>query len=427
MLLIRGFLWTLVGAMTLQGWLHADEYGSRAGMFGGVALSVAVWGERLGDGAWSWLLWQPRRVLLPRALVMAALEETARRPRIGVAAASEPLRTALRAAEAAEERMREAEARWIVRHGALLAGLATEGRAVWEAAVAAAAATEPCRFPMLDSVGCAARQELAAAAAAWRAILAMEGLPDGARSWLRAVGGRPAGAQAFYDRLQELHDLEWPTDSRVAALVATIPATAAAVINGNWERRTAASLLEGDLWAAAIRHVRAREWRLRGALAASGAGELWTAHERALNASLRLTGGGAATTVRDWFGEMAAYAWWLGDGVPTIVQRCAGQEGGDCVRIGPTEIAALSAQFSERARIVEDGVRRLFIGMWNALPAVGLVFIVELMVLACGGGGGAQWWRRRRWVEERPRPRPRRRAAVLRAPPAGLKNRVMDG
>lgn len=407
--------------MTLQGWLHADEYGSRAGMFGGVALSVAVWGERLGDGAWSWLLWQPRRVLLPRALVLAALEETARRPR---AAASEPLRTALRTAEAAEERMHEAEARWIVRHGALLAGLATEGRAVWEH-WDAAAKVELCRFPVLDSVGCAARQELvekaAVAAAAWRTVLAMEELADGARGWLRAVGGRPAGAQAFYERLQELHNLEWPADSRVVALIATIPATAAAVINGSWEQRAAASLLEGDLWAAIIRHVRAREWRLRGVLAASGAGDLWTAHERALNVSLRLTGGAGgakASSVREWFSEMAAYAWWLGDGVPAIVQRCAGQEGGDCTRIGPTEIAALSAQFNERARIVEDWVRRLFIGMWNALPAVGLVFVVELVV-------GAQW-RWRRWDERRPRPRPLRRAAVLRAPPAGLKNRLRD-
>ena len=395
--------------MTLQGWLHADEYGSRAGMFGGVALSVAVWGERLSDGAWSWLLWQPRRVLLPRALVMAALEETARRPRAAAAVASEPLRKALRAAEAAEERMREAEAHWIVRHGSLLAGLATEGRAVWDV-TAAGAAAEPCRFPVLDSVGCAARQERAAAAAAWRAILAMEELVDGTRGWLRAVGGKPAGAQAFYELLEQLHDLEWPTDSRVAALMATIPTTAVAVINGSWEQRTAASLLEGDLWAATIRHVRAREWRLRGALAASGAGELWSAHERALNASLRLTK--EETTVRDWFSEMAVYAWWLGDGVPTIVQRCVRQDNGDCLRIGPTEIAALSAQFGERVRIVEDGVRRLFIGMWNALPAVGLVFIVELIILACGGG--AQWWRRRRWVEER---LPRRRLDDLRAPP----------
>ena len=38
----------------------------------------------------------------------------------------------------------------------------------------------------------------------------------------------------------------------------------------------------------------------------------------------------------------------------------------------------------EQSRIVADWTRRLFIGMWNALPAVGLLFVVETVVLVLG-------------------------------------------
>jgi hypothetical protein len=70
---------------------------------------------------------------------------------------------------------------------------------------------------------------------------------------------------------------------------------------------------------------------------AAGVKDLMNAHERVFNATLRVVP--AATTadmqrVHDWFGEMAGYAWWLGDDIPAIVRRCVGQEGGDCIRIG---------------------------------------------------------------------------------------------
>jgi len=85
--------------------------------------------------------------------------------------------------------------------------------------------------------------------------------------------------------------------------------------------------------------------------------------------------------VEDWFGEMASYAWWLPDEVAGIIRRCIGQEGGDCSRIGPTEIQTLMVQYVERNRILEDWTRRLFIGMWNAMPIIGILFILEIIVL----------------------------------------------
>jgi hypothetical protein len=81
---------------------------------------------------------------------------------------------------------------------------------------------------------------------------------------------------------------------------------------------------------------------------------------------------------------MASYAWWPSDDMPTIVRRCLAQEGGDCVRIGPTEVNALASTLDEQSRIVADWTRRLFIGMWNALPGIALLFVVEFVVLLVG-------------------------------------------
>ena len=85
--------------------------------------------------------------------------------------------------------------------------------------------------------------------------------------------------------------------------------------------------------------------------------------------------------VQDWFGEMTGYAWWVPDSVPSMVRRCVGQEAGDCTRIGPTEIVALTAKFAERERIVGNWVRRIYIGMWNAMPVIGILFVLELVLL----------------------------------------------
>jgi len=125
-----------------------------------------------------------------------------------------------------------------------------------------------------------------------------------------------------------------------------------------------------------------RESRVRRLMISAGVQELFTVHERIMNASLVITSNAAEVRlIQDWFGEMSGYAWWLPEDIPTLVRRCIGQEAGDCSRIGPTEIVALSSQIAERSRIVEDWIRRIFIGMWNGLPAIGLLFAVELVIL----------------------------------------------
>jgi hypothetical protein len=41
----------------------------------------------------------------------------------------------------------------------------------------------------------------------------------------------------------------------------------------------------------------------------------------------------------------------------------------------------LYTNWAERERIVDDWSRRIFIGMWNGLPAIGLLFVLEIVVL----------------------------------------------
>jgi hypothetical protein len=114
-----------------------------------------------------------------------------------------------------------------------------------------------------------------------------------------------------------------------------------------------------------------------------GVDMLFAAYDRVRNASLRsvIKEETDAATVRAWFDEMAAYAWWLGDDIPGHVRRCVRQTHGVCTRIGPTEIAAMSDRVGRREQIVRDVVRRLTLGMWSALPGVGLVMLFEFVLL----------------------------------------------
>jgi hypothetical protein len=413
MLLIRVFLWGLVVAMTLQGFLHADEYGTAATLFGGMALTMTAWGERLGEGARS-LFWRdPKFVALPRALVVAALRETARHPGLH---SLPPLRAALAEHEAAAAVFREAEVAWQLAHGDLIGGVLTEGRGVWasarsdrEAAEAKVAAAEKgiCRIPRMDPAGCAAAAASVAAAQAalavteerhyaWERVLRMTSFGDDAGpdtlGWRTAIGIGEV-TEVILDlreALETLHDVRSPTDRRVRELLRMADSVSVGEAENEtgsrWISRLTTSLLRGEIWAACLRHVRRRETRVRELMAATGVQELFNVQDRVQNASLRVAASAAERDlVTSWFGEMASYAWWPSDDMPTIVRRCLAQEGGDCVRIGPTEVNALASTLDEQSRIVADWTRRLFIGMWNALPAVGLLFVVEFVVLLVGG------------------------------------------
>jgi hypothetical protein len=400
---IRVFLWGLTAAMTLQGFLHADEYGSAPSMIGGVSLTMSVWQESLWAGMKKMVSSAPAFVPLPRALVTAALQETARHPALGTLP---QLKQVLAAHRRTWMAFREAEVAWMLRHADLVGAVTAERQDLWgnwsvardEVVAAIAIVQKDQCWSVQRSMGCAAKKmkleklegeaaRLRAATDAWDRILAMDG-SVGIMEWWGAIavnGSWPELAgqiDEFHARLRGFHDIDVPKNRRIQELFMF-----AATLSGDppdpMLRRLVESLLARDLWTACLDHVRRREGRIQELMVAAGVKDMFNAHERVLNASLRVDPK-HRDLIQDWFGEMLGYAWWLGDDVPAVVRRCVAQEAGDCRRIGPTEIVSLSDQFNERSRIVEDWSRRLFIGMWNALPAVTVLFVVEVIVLCVG-------------------------------------------
>lgn len=402
---IRVFLWVLVGAMTLQGILQADEYGSAPSMMGGVGLTMSVWRESLWDGAKNIFGATSSYVPLPRALVVAALAETARHPGIETLP---QLKQVLSTHRRTWKIFRDMEVEWMLTHTNLIGALVSERRDLWagwhSAATAAAEAVEISKAEQcwVQLAGACAQKKMATAqlesearrlnhiASLWDRILAMDPTVS-VVEWWNVTYGRSdllAGIEDFHRRLSLLHDIDTPTNSRVKALKME-----AALIAGNLglHDTTLEMLVEGilmrDLWNACLSHIRAREGRIQELMIAAGVQDMFNAYERVMNASLRVVQSQESRdTVQNWFGEMLGYAWWLGDDIPGIVRRCVAHDAGDCLRIGPTEIVTLSDQMSERSRILEDWIRRLFIGMWNALPALFVLFVVEMIMICLPRG-----------------------------------------
>jgi hypothetical protein len=441
MFYIRLFLWGLVAAMTLQGWLHADEYGTAATLVGGVTMTMSVWSESFIASMKGFLSSGPKVIGLPRALVSAALQESGRHPIIKTLPR---LKITLEGHQKVWNAFRDAHVSWSLSHMDLIGGLHTEAAELWNfwpsqqnATAVLLNATRKSRCLMRSSTrSCTAIEDTIqslslrlekenAAEKAWASVL---GFHD-STSWQKAetwwlatqesigsveyndhietaitllspgqvavVESRAASFALFQTALRALHNVTEVTDERIELMLRSIQ-TMPAPLNP-WIHRLLASLLEGDVWAAAMEHVRARESRVRELMIAAGVQELWATHERILAASLKAIGGNHKLA-EDWFGEMASYAWWLPDEVPGIVRRCIGQEGGDCSRLGPTEIQALLVQHREQIRILEDWTRRIFIGMWNAMPVIGLLFALELIVLILPQKRVLHVW------EERPQP-----------------------
>jgi hypothetical protein len=291
-------------------------------------------------------------------------------------------------------------------HAELVGGFVSEpeGLEVWDGWVSKAnesanllanAKSKVCSVRLMQEAACTAidqevaRLEVVATADAkgrdaWNSIVRMESDWSVASWWTAtqsATQSTPLNLTLFEAKLGLLHDVSDPWDNRLESLKELARDIAEEASTNRWLTRITASLLVGEMWDSCLQHVRRREFRVRDMMVRAGVQELWTAHERALNASVK----GLSTTdtkvVQDWFGEMMGYAWWLGDDLLPLVRRCLNQQHGDCIRVGPTEITALSAQLMERSKIVEDWVRRIFIGMWNGLPAVALVFLVELLIV----------------------------------------------
>ena len=423
MFYIRLFLWGLVAAMTLQGWLHADEYGTAATLVGGVTMTMSVWSESFVASMKGFLSSGPKFVGLPRVLVAAALQESARHPIIKTLPR---LKTTLEAHQKVWNAFRDVHVTWSLNHMDLIGGLQTEAAYLWaflpdqrHSTEVALNATLASRCLMRSSTrACTAIEENIRALTvrlekekeaekAWAAVLGFHDSTSWrkAESWWLATqeNGLPAtdtgqiavmtdgqvavisiadSFTSFQEALRTLHNVTDIADERILALLASIRSMPASL--NPWIHRLLVSLLEGDVWAAAMEHVRARESRVRELMIAAGVQELWAVHERILTSSLKTLGEShkeARKLAEDWFGEIASYAWWLPDEVPGLVRRCIGQEGGDCSRIGPTEIQALLVQHREQSRILEDWTRRIFIGMWNAMPVIGLLFALELIVL----------------------------------------------
>ena len=406
MQLVRAFLWALAGTMVLHGYLHADEYGTTASIFGGLALTMAVWRERIGgffvsDAA-------AIRIPIPRALVQSALQETARHPDIHTVPL---LQQTLEGHQATWRTFRDAEFEWMLRHTNLVGALQAEpeARILWTAwstnAEAASARLAKARAgvcslvsALLTPASCQMFQArvtvaerkaatIRSARRAWDNVLHLRESVVEVGAWWNATqqGAPPLNLTEFQMQLSRLYDVQVRSDVRIGAALHNARHTARYATENPWLQRLLESLLTGQLWDACLQHVRAREQRVRDIMVSVGVQELYHRFDQVLNASLRATNTEEeAALVRDWFTEMGAYAWWMTEDMPTTVRRCLRHEGGECMRIGSTEIAALTAQLNERARILKDGTRRLLLGLWNALPAVGMLFLLEIAVFVAG-------------------------------------------
>jgi hypothetical protein len=395
--LIRGFLWTLVAVMTIQGYLQADEYGSAISMIGGVGLTMSVWQEK----AASWFATKPVFVPLPRVIVEAALKETTLHPGIQMVP---KLQVTLRGQQRIWDLFREEEIAWLLRHADLVGAVQSDpdARTLWtvwhdrlnrsEMALQRVQG-RVCRVRALNPTVCnrvdtdvtfyeRERRAATAAVAAWRDVLYI-GRYYSAEEWTVATSAaatqKPVSFASIRNALARLHDIEQPTDPRLIEILRRIQE----IQSGNvWRQRLLVSLLTGEAWAACLEHVRLREGRTRELMMVAGVQDMMNAHERILNASLRVVRtNDDRGKIHDWFGEISGYAWFLPDSIPSLVRRCVGQETGDCRRIGPTEIVTLTEREVNRSQIAGDWPRRLFIGMWNAMPVVGILFLLEVIML----------------------------------------------
>ena len=401
--LIRGFLWTLVGIMTLQGIYHADEYGVATTMIGGIGLTLSVWRESMAAGAQSLWSSQPKFIPLPRVIVQAALKETALHPGIQVVP---KLQQKLKVHQRTWDLFRDKEVQWLLQHADLIGGVLSDPEArelwvTWDRALNRSetllANVKPhvCKMRILNPELCDTTALLAEkyerdsriikeVVHQWDKILNLNRGGSSVQEWWVSMYGPTSEFDQFEDGIARLHDIVNPADPRVTDLMDLVQNITAllAADKSEWLQRLLHSLLVGELWSGCLDHVRLREGRVRELMVIAGIQDMINAQERILNASLRVVSSiEEKRTVHDWFGEMSGYAWFPPDELPSLVRRCIGQDAGDCTRIGPTEIVTLTAKVAEREKIIGDWIRRIFIGLWNAMPVVGLLFLLELVIL----------------------------------------------
>ena len=386
---IRVFLWTLVGALFIQGFLHAETYGSAPTMLGGMGLTMSIWKENL--------VGMIKDVAsIPKAFVEAALKETARHPNT---LQIPQIQRRMGVIQRTMTEFRGHEMTWYVAYADLIGGLQVEaeGIALWSHTIESARnvsdalkeaqqnQTRNCGL-WTTSACIHARQSIqtlnvtSSAALIWRDILSFRHVS--AEDWWWSSGGNTSFLQPFYRSLKTLHNVTGPSDPRLKAIQAQVPRLTEGL--PPWKTALFRILLEGDIWHTCVEFVKSQDIRLHHILIMSGYQELQNRHARVLNASVYMLTDKEAKTVQAWFDEAASWSWWLSDDIVHIVKRCVGQTHGDCALIGPTEIAALMTRMAEGRRIAEDWSRRILIGLWNGMPAVFLVFILDMLVLLVG-------------------------------------------
>lgn len=368
-------------------------------------MTMAIMKESLSASTRSIFSSTPAFIPLPRVIVQAALKETALHPGIQMVP---KLQQTLKLHQRTWDLFREEEVSWMLRHADLIGGILSDpdARQLWtiwhqtlnysqsalnlsRSVVCRVRAMNPtaCDAKAADIMRLEAKVRIARDAVdRWNEILYLQRGVSSRAWWLTIypMSNSSYHFDQFATLVARLHDIDKPTDGRLKNLTVIINETTRRLAYGQslWLHRLLDSLLVGEIWAGCLEHIRLREGRVRDIMMLAGIQDMYNAHERVLNASLRVVSKDAEKRlVQDWFGEMSGYAWWLSDELPSLVRRCVGQEAGDCTRIGPTEIVTLSAKIAERERIISSWTRRIYIGMWNAMPVIAILFVLELLVL----------------------------------------------
>jgi hypothetical protein len=380
---IRIFLWLLTSALVLHAFIHADDYGINT-VFGGLTLSLSILTEQMSESARSLWTGQHSYVGIPRALVKAALRETALH---GDTVSTMKLQDEIGRQHGFLAEFHGEHITWLLSHGRILDAMAANPvvaesrRADMKALHSAVAVAEAGKCYVFcgektEKVR-VLRDRIREVEEIWSRLFDMDTTMT-AREFMGVTSIEHD--ETPLDNLSELYDIENVTDVRLGRLL-TRARSLSLLTPESWLHELVSSLLVGEIWASCIRFIRSRENRLQQLLVTSGVQTMWDANDRILNVSRKIaTTKRESRLVEDWCYEMIGWRWWLGEEIPHIIQRCLGYDGGDCVRIGPTEITALSDQIVKREQIMEDWTRRICIGLWNGMPMVGLLFVFEVLV-----------------------------------------------
>jgi hypothetical protein len=353
MWLVRLFLWSLVASLCLQGYQNADKYMS---LLGGMGLTLAIMKEQFSF----------EKKEIPRAFVVAAIKETVKHPMI---LQVPHVQRRLTEIEKSLTHLRSHEITWHLKFNDVISELELEEP--WAPAVRRSnkALSTLNRAIVNKTVSC--MWYPTSKCKYWTTTVRtlnktyQETLYD---PWISLMRYKPVQARrlnatlvGFYEHFKTLYNLTY-RDPRVAELLGQINSVEPLIVR---------TLLQGDLWTSCISHVVQQDYRVRDVLDKAGLTEVRQIHARIYNLSVSHID---PKIVETWFDEAAIFSWWLPDTIPAIVRRCATHTTGDCVRIGSIEIDSLQSRLSESIS------RSVLIGLWNGLPMVLVIFVLELII-----------------------------------------------